>query len=124
MCGHLLPGGGAGALLDPPASSPGDIEFTWQEVMIGLESSLLMFPINLLIVQLFRHARPRGAKEQDAGSPGPAPAPRPLDGGPVTPEAVTKAGPQPPQRGVVLPPPLSLSAVFSPVLGMNPEPAH
>nr|XP_003462903.1 polycystic kidney disease protein 1-like 2 [Cavia porcellus] len=68
----------------------GDIEFTWQEVMIGLESSLLMFPINLLIVQLFRHARPRGAKEQDAGSPGPAPAPRPLDGGPVTPEAVTK----------------------------------
>ncbi|OPJ78162.1 polycystic kidney disease protein 1-like 2 [Patagioenas fasciata monilis] len=33
----------------------GKIEFTWQEVMIGFESSLLMFPINLLIVQIFRN---------------------------------------------------------------------
>ncbi|XP_061863851.1 polycystin-1-like protein 2 [Colius striatus] len=35
----------------------GKIEFTWQEVMIGFESSLLMFPINLLIVQIFRNIR-------------------------------------------------------------------
>ncbi|XP_005409414.1 PREDICTED: polycystic kidney disease protein 1-like 2 isoform X2 [Chinchilla lanigera] len=68
----------------------GDIEFTWQEVVIGLESSLLMFPINFLIVQIFRHARPRGAKEQEAGTPTLAPSPQPLDDGLVTPEAVTK----------------------------------
>uniref|UniRef100_UPI00398F81D5 polycystin-1-like protein 2 n=1 Tax=Pristiophorus japonicus TaxID=55135 RepID=UPI00398F81D5 len=37
----------------------GKIEFTWQEVVIGFESSLLMFPINLLIVQIFRNIRPR-----------------------------------------------------------------
>ncbi|XP_053556626.1 polycystic kidney disease protein 1-like 2 [Bombina bombina] len=42
----------------------GKIEFTWQEVMIGFESSLLMFPINLLIVQIFRKVRPR--KEQES----------------------------------------------------------
>ncbi|KAM9302054.1 polycystin-1-like protein 2 [Gastrophryne carolinensis] len=41
----------------------GKIEFTWQEVMIGFESSLLMFPINLLIVQIFRHVRPRPTKK-------------------------------------------------------------
>ncbi|XP_075692927.1 polycystin-1-like protein 2 [Rhinoderma darwinii] len=41
----------------------GKIEFTWQEVMIGFESSLLMFPINLLIVQIFRHVRPKPTKE-------------------------------------------------------------
>ncbi|XP_048461921.1 polycystic kidney disease protein 1-like 2 [Rhincodon typus] len=37
----------------------GKIEFTWQQVVIGFESSLLMFPINLLIVQIFRNIRPR-----------------------------------------------------------------
>ncbi|XP_042196318.1 polycystic kidney disease protein 1-like 2 [Callorhinchus milii] len=37
----------------------GKIEFTWQEVVIGFESSLLMFPINLLIVQIFRNIRPK-----------------------------------------------------------------
>ncbi|XP_072487409.1 polycystin-1-like protein 2 [Notamacropus eugenii] len=42
----------------------GKIEFTWQEVMIGLESSLLMFPINLLIVQIFRNTRPWTPKEE------------------------------------------------------------
>ncbi|XP_068117923.1 polycystin-1-like protein 2 [Hyperolius riggenbachi] len=41
----------------------GKIEFTWQEVMIGFESSLLMFPINLLIVQIFRNVRPRPSRE-------------------------------------------------------------
>uniref|UniRef100_A0A8C9XN42 Polycystic kidney disease 1 like 2a n=1 Tax=Sander lucioperca TaxID=283035 RepID=A0A8C9XN42_SANLU len=42
----------------------GHIEFTWQQVMIGLQSSIIMFPINLLIVSIFRNTRPRerGAK--------------------------------------------------------------
>ncbi|KAM4723032.1 polycystin-1-like protein 2 [Rhinophrynus dorsalis] len=43
----------------------GKIEFTWQEVMIGFESSLLMFPINLLIVQIFRNIRPKRPKEPE-----------------------------------------------------------
>ncbi|XP_029281679.1 polycystic kidney disease protein 1-like 2 [Cottoperca gobio] len=42
----------------------GHIEFTWQQVMIGVQSSIIMFPINLLIVSIFRYTRPRekGAK--------------------------------------------------------------
>ncbi|XP_051787973.1 polycystic kidney disease protein 1-like 2 [Erpetoichthys calabaricus] len=40
----------------------GQIEFTWQQVIIGFESSILMFPINLLIVTIFRNIRPRGKK--------------------------------------------------------------
>lgn len=50
--------------------SPGKIEFTWQEVMIGFESSILMFPINLLIVQIFRNIRSRFKKEQKPGKSG------------------------------------------------------
>ncbi|XP_078399147.1 polycystin-1-like protein 2 [Cetorhinus maximus] len=42
----------------------GKIEFTWQQVVIGFESSLLMFPINLLIVQIFRNIRPRSRGRQ------------------------------------------------------------
>ncbi|KAM5262602.1 polycystin-1-like protein 3 [Ctenodactylus gundi] len=73
----------------------GKIEFTWQEVMIGLESSILMFPINLLIVQIFRNTRPRVSKEQNTGkqgqgSPSPTPPPQPVEGGLLTAEAVTK----------------------------------
>lgn len=68
--------------------------------MIGLESSLLMFPINLLIVQIFRNTRPRVTKEPDTGkwhrgSPSLAPSPQPVEDGLLTPEAVTKARPQP-----------------------------
>ncbi|KAK2920185.1 polycystin-1-like protein 2 isoform X2 [Channa argus] len=37
----------------------GQIEFTWQQVMIGVQSSIIMFPINLLIVSIFRNTRPR-----------------------------------------------------------------
>ncbi|KAM8893485.1 polycystin-1-like protein 2 [Spinachia spinachia] len=37
----------------------GHIEFTWQQVVIGVQSSIIMFPINLLIVSIFRNARPR-----------------------------------------------------------------
>ncbi|KAK4813933.1 hypothetical protein QYF61_003003 [Mycteria americana] len=48
----------------------GKIEFTWQEVMIGFESSLLMFPINLLIVQIFRNIRSRPATQGRQKKPG------------------------------------------------------
>nr|DBA16985.1 TPA: hypothetical protein GDO54_002506 [Pyxicephalus adspersus] len=44
----------------------GKIEFTWQEVMIGFESSLLMFPINLLIVQIFRNIRPKQTDKKES----------------------------------------------------------
>ncbi|NWT18612.1 PK1L2 protein, partial [Vireo altiloquus] len=73
----------------------GKIEFTWQEVMIGFESSLLMFPINLLIVQIFRNIRPRPAqkgRENKLGkngrvSPSLPPAPRATQAASLTPEA-------------------------------------
>ncbi|XP_071612747.1 polycystin-1-like protein 3 [Heliangelus exortis] len=76
----------------------GRIEFTWQEVMIGFESSLLMFPINLLIVQIFRNTRPRAAtqeREKKLGkngrvSPSLPPTPQGPEAAPLTPEAVTK----------------------------------
>ncbi|XP_057257928.1 polycystic kidney disease protein 1-like 3 [Pezoporus wallicus] len=48
----------------------GKIEFTWQEVMIGFESSLLMFPINLIIVQIFRNVRSRPATQGREKKPG------------------------------------------------------
>ncbi|NWW84430.1 PK1L2 protein, partial [Rhynochetos jubatus] len=73
----------------------GKIEFTWQEVMIGVESSLLMFPINLLIVQIFRNIRPRSAiqgREKKLGkngrvSPGLPPTPQGPQAVSLTPEA-------------------------------------
>ncbi|XP_034417690.1 polycystic kidney disease protein 1-like 2 [Cyclopterus lumpus] len=37
----------------------GHFEFTWQQFMVGVQSSLIMFPINILIVSIFRNARPR-----------------------------------------------------------------
>uniref|UniRef100_A0AAY4BIJ4 Polycystic kidney disease 1 like 2a n=1 Tax=Denticeps clupeoides TaxID=299321 RepID=A0AAY4BIJ4_9TELE len=44
----------------------GQIEFTWQQVMIGFQSSIIMFPINLLIVTIFRHTRSRQQKQINA----------------------------------------------------------
>ena len=43
----------------------GFFEFTWHEIIIGLQSSLIVFPINLLIVQLFRNraVSPKAKKE-------------------------------------------------------------
>ncbi|KAH0619520.1 hypothetical protein JD844_000206 [Phrynosoma platyrhinos] len=64
----------------------GKIEFTWQEVMIGFESSLLMFPINLLIVQIFRNIRPRSKKEKKPGKSG-----RVSPDLPATPQQVTQS---------------------------------
>lgn len=37
----------------------GQIQLTWSQVMIGFESTLLVFPINLIIVGIFRRTRPR-----------------------------------------------------------------
>ncbi|KAM9851174.1 polycystin-1-like protein 2 [Aulostomus maculatus] len=37
----------------------GHFEFTWQQFMIGVQSSLMMFPVNILIVGVFRNTRPR-----------------------------------------------------------------
>ncbi|XP_009990421.1 PREDICTED: polycystic kidney disease protein 1-like 2 [Tauraco erythrolophus] len=76
----------------------GKIEFTWQEVMIGFESSLLMFPINLLIVQIFRNTRSRPAtqgREKKPGkngrvSPSLPPTPQVTQSVSLTPEAVIK----------------------------------
>lgn len=68
--------------------------------MIGLESSLLMFPINLLIVQIFRNTHPRVTKEQKTGKwdRGPlnlASSLQPMEDGLLTLEVVTKACLQP-----------------------------
>lgn len=38
---------------------PGHFEFTWQQFMIGVQSSLIMFPVNILIVSIFRNTQTR-----------------------------------------------------------------
>ncbi|XP_035484837.2 polycystic kidney disease protein 1-like 2 [Scophthalmus maximus] len=37
----------------------GSLQITWQEIMVGVQSGLLMFPINILIITIFRSIRPR-----------------------------------------------------------------
>ncbi|XP_029283576.1 polycystic kidney disease protein 1-like 2 [Cottoperca gobio] len=37
----------------------GSLQITWQELMVGVQSGLLMFPINILIITIFRSIRPR-----------------------------------------------------------------
>ncbi|XP_016101347.1 polycystic kidney disease protein 1-like 2 [Sinocyclocheilus grahami] len=37
----------------------GSFELTWQEFMVAIESGLFMFPINILIITIFRHIKPR-----------------------------------------------------------------
>ncbi|KAK5617940.1 hypothetical protein CRENBAI_024468 [Crenichthys baileyi] len=39
--------------------SLGSLQMTWQDVMVGVQSGLLMFPINILIITIFRSIRPR-----------------------------------------------------------------
>lgn len=92
-----------GVIFNPPLCLilTGKIEFTWQEVMIGFESSLLMFPINLLIVQIFRNIRSwpaTEAREKKPGkngrvSPSLPPNPQVTQAVSLTPEAVIKASP-------------------------------
>ncbi|XP_051800978.1 polycystic kidney disease protein 1-like 2 [Acanthochromis polyacanthus] len=43
----------------PVLFSLGSLHFTWQEFMVGVQSGLLMFPINILIITIFRSIRPR-----------------------------------------------------------------
>lgn len=38
---------------------PGLLVFSWEEVLIGVISSLIVFPINLFVVQIFRNVRPK-----------------------------------------------------------------
>ncbi|XDV17483.1 hypothetical protein PO909_023332 [Leuciscus waleckii] len=40
----------------------GQIKLTWSQVKIGIQSSFIVFPVNLLIVGIFRHSRPRKKK--------------------------------------------------------------
>ncbi|XP_053368674.1 polycystic kidney disease protein 1-like 2 [Clarias gariepinus] len=40
-----------------------DFQLTWQQIMVAVESALLMFPINILIVTIFRSIQPRIKKE-------------------------------------------------------------
>ncbi|XP_058257289.1 polycystin-1-like protein 2 [Hemibagrus wyckioides] len=83
----------------------GKIEFTWQQVMIGIQSSIIMFPINLLIVSIFRSVRPRErrkdqtpkqsktdfVKQGKTGRVSPTQPPSPQsDHREITPDAVTK----------------------------------
>lgn len=46
-------------------SLPGLLQITWQEIMVGVESGLLMFPINILIITIFRSIRPRVVSKND-----------------------------------------------------------
>ncbi|XP_077448719.1 polycystin-1-like protein 2 isoform X3 [Stigmatopora argus] len=43
----------------PVIFSLGSLSITWQDIMIGVESGLLMFPINILIITIFRSIKPR-----------------------------------------------------------------
>lgn len=47
--------------------SPGSLQITWQEIMVGVESGLLMFPINILIITIFRSIRPRIISKSQKG---------------------------------------------------------
>uniref|UniRef100_W5MAE3 PLAT domain-containing protein n=1 Tax=Lepisosteus oculatus TaxID=7918 RepID=W5MAE3_LEPOC len=49
----------------PVLISIGSVKITWQEIMIGIESGLLMFPINILIITIFRNIRPRQSRDKE-----------------------------------------------------------
>lgn len=48
-----------------PVASAGSFQLTWQQIMVAVESALLMFPINILIVTIFRSIQPRIQKEEE-----------------------------------------------------------
>ncbi|XP_055085881.1 polycystic kidney disease protein 1-like 2 [Periophthalmus magnuspinnatus] len=74
----------------------GHIEFTWQQVMIGIQSSIIMFPINLLIVSIFRNTRPREKSKTEMSKQGKIGKVSPSQSSPqkelkdITPETVIK----------------------------------
>ncbi|XP_042617321.1 polycystic kidney disease protein 1-like 2 [Cyprinus carpio] len=43
----------------------GSFELKWQEFMVAIESGLFMFPINILIITIFRHIKPRILPNKD-----------------------------------------------------------
>ncbi|XP_063800319.1 polycystin-1-like protein 2 [Pseudophryne corroboree] len=43
----------------PVLISVGSFILTWKDIMIAFESALLMFPVNLLIIYIFRNTRPK-----------------------------------------------------------------
>ncbi|PFX17783.1 Polycystic kidney disease protein 1-like 2 [Stylophora pistillata] len=49
----------------------GPFEFSWEQVSIGICSSLIVFPINLLLVQIFRHCRPEATRNHGCFKPKP-----------------------------------------------------
>ncbi|KAL4613560.1 hypothetical protein GN956_G22471 [Arapaima gigas] len=49
----------------PVIFSIGSITLTLQEFMVGIESGLLMFPINILIITIFRYTKPRHSPAKD-----------------------------------------------------------
>nr|XP_046245454.1 polycystic kidney disease protein 1-like 2 [Scatophagus argus] len=53
----------------------GTLQITWQEIMVGVESGLLMFPINILIITIFRSIRPRIVSKSPKADPEGQPRP-------------------------------------------------
>ncbi|KAJ0002278.1 hypothetical protein NQD34_002074 [Periophthalmus magnuspinnatus] len=49
----------------PVVLSIGFLELTWQEIMVGIQSGLLMFPINILIITIFRSIKPRIVQKKE-----------------------------------------------------------
>ena len=50
----------------------GPIDFTWRQLMIGIQSSIVVVPFNLMIITIFRFTGPRmpSEREQKAGPKG------------------------------------------------------
>ncbi|XP_044126908.1 polycystic kidney disease protein 1-like 2 [Bufo gargarizans] len=46
----------------PVLISVGGFDLTWKDIMIAFESAILMFPVNLLIIYIFRNTQPREIK--------------------------------------------------------------
>ncbi|KAM6979585.1 polycystin-1-like protein 2 [Aplochiton taeniatus] len=49
----------------PVIFSIGSFKLTWEQIMVGVESALLMFPINILIITIFRSIKPRFLQPDD-----------------------------------------------------------
>ncbi|KAG8562873.1 hypothetical protein GDO81_015845 [Engystomops pustulosus] len=47
----------------PVLISVGSFILTWKDIMIAFESAILMFPVNLLIIYIFRNTQPRENKD-------------------------------------------------------------
>ncbi|XP_048575324.1 polycystic kidney disease protein 1-like 2 [Nematostella vectensis] len=45
--------------------------FTWQQVFVGIISSLIVFPVNLIVVQIFRSVRPKPHRVMHKKGPNP-----------------------------------------------------